>query len=191
VTRQARPVEELQQAFFYSHTVPTQEMALSVGNPARLALSVKLPGDKKVLELPPGGKAVVTITAKRHAPAPAEEQTERKGAKPKPAPKDAGRIDIALAPSAPLPPEASKADPKRSSSPQVPAAFQIDAASMAPDQDQVQIKITAGKTAKPGVVHYLFLSGTMKISATDKFTRFAPAIPVRVLGSESPELGAK
>jgi hypothetical protein len=176
VTRKAMPAEELLQAFFIKHTVSTQELFMSVTDTPRFTLSVKLPGDQKVLEVPAGGETTVQVAVKRNP-----EPEPKPGAKtpaqspPKPPPKkgpNEGRINLGVF--NPFPPVPGKPQPQ--------PIFTVADASILPDKDQAEVKIKVDAKAKPDTVHSLVLRGEGNFGG-DKPVKIAPAIPVRILGS--------
>jgi hypothetical protein len=200
MTRKALPAEERKQAFAFMHTVPTQELFFSVVDPPRFTLSVKLPGDKKFLEVSQGGEAALTVKVVRNPePEPKPEPKEqpkpepKSGAKPgaKPASKPAskppakpdpneGRIDIAGA----------RLPPPPAGMPQPQQTVKVGEAAILPGNDEVEVKIRAEKNAKPDIVQNVIIAGTGKFRG-EQIVRIAPAVPVRVLPVESTKPEAK
>jgi len=60
MVREAAPSEELMQAFYYMHSVPSQDFLLTVVEAGPFTLSLDLPPGK-VLEIPRRGEAKVTV----------------------------------------------------------------------------------------------------------------------------------
>ena len=163
ITRKALPAEERMQAFSIRHTVPTQELLLSVKDTPPFVLSVKLPGDKKVLEIPQGGEAQVVVKAVRR-PEPVPKPEPGKPA-PKPPPPDPNRDRITVAPLNP---------------PSPPPGIGMETVFIPSDKEEVTIKITAAPWTRPDVIQSLILGGT-RYRNDQQLTRVAPAIPIKVL----------
>ncbi|MHC4403770.1 MAG: hypothetical protein ACYTG0_29280 [Planctomycetota bacterium] len=64
VRREAFPAEELMQAFYYWHDVPTDEFLMTVVKPTRYALSTSL-GPAEILQIPRGGNTEVVVKVAR------------------------------------------------------------------------------------------------------------------------------
>ena len=60
VVRVAEPSEELMQAFYYMHTVPTREMALAIVERGPFTLVLDLP-PREVVKVPPSGRCQVVV----------------------------------------------------------------------------------------------------------------------------------
>jgi hypothetical protein len=165
VTRKALPAEEQMQAFSFRHTVPTQELLLSVKDTPPFVLSVKLPGDKKILEIQQGTEAQIVVRATRRPQPEPKPDPSKPPAKPppKPPPKDPNAERIALAAANPPPPGIT-----------VPQAY------LPADKEEVTITIKAEPWARPEIIQNLILGGT-RYDAGQPLTRVAPAIPIRVL----------
>jgi hypothetical protein len=159
ITRKAVPGEDQMQAFIYHFTVPSQEMLLSVAEAPPFVLSVNLPPGQKVVEIPQGGEAQVTVKVARKPPPPPD---TKPGAKPPAKEEPMPRIILSASEPAPPPGVGTK------------TAF------IAPDQDQTTLTITAAPWSPTNVVENLILSGTTTVKG-QPMTRTAPAIAVKVL----------
>jgi hypothetical protein len=181
ITRKALPGEEQMQAFSFRFTVPSQEMLLAVTESPPFTLSVSLPPEQKVVEIPQGGEAQVTVKVTRKPPPPPENKPEAKPAdKPgdKPPAKDADQPKK-------KPPAKEEPMPRitlTATDPAPPPGVSIKTAFIPPDQDQTTVTITAAPSARPDVIQNLVLSGTTSVKG-QPMTRIAPAIPLKVVAA--------
>ena len=195
VTRKALPAEEQMQAFSFRHTVPTQELLLSVKDSPPFTLFVRLPGDAKVLELQQDSETTVLVKAvRRH-------EAEPELPKPEAAPVAKPPAQTGAKPPAKQPPKPevkppAKKDPNEdriglaAADPPAPPGLTVAQTVMPADKDQVELKIKAEKWARPGVTQSLIITGTV-FRKGQQLSRIAPAIPVKVLKAPEKKPEAK